>query len=75
MAELTQGLFFLDPPSREGLRDALVQPAELAGYRFETPAMVDDMLEHLATTPGALPLLQFAATQAVGGARRGAQAC
>ncbi|WNG40769.1 protein kinase [Archangium violaceum] len=63
MAELSQGLYFLTPPSREGLRDALVQPAEMAGYRFETPAMVDKMLEHLESTQGALPLLQFAATQ------------
>jgi serine/threonine protein kinase len=63
MAELWQGLFFLGSPGGEGLRDALVQPAELAGYRFETPAMVDQMLQHLESTPGALPLLQFAATQ------------
>jgi serine/threonine protein kinase len=63
VAELSQGLFFLATPGREGLRDALVQPAELAGYRFETPAMVESMLQHLETTPGALPLLQFAATQ------------
>jgi serine/threonine protein kinase len=63
MAELSQGLYFLPPPNREGLRDALVQPAEMAGYRFETPAMVDHMLEHLESAQGALPLLQFAATQ------------
>jgi serine/threonine protein kinase len=63
MAELSQGLYFLTPPNREGLRDALMQPAEMAGYRFETPAMVDNMLGHLESTPGALPLLQFAATQ------------
>ncbi|WP_239470351.1 serine/threonine protein kinase [Archangium violaceum] len=63
MAELSQGLYFLTPPNRDGLRDALIQPAEMAGYRFETPAMVDNMLEHLESTPGALPLLQFAATQ------------
>ncbi|WNG30437.1 protein kinase [Cystobacter fuscus] len=63
MAELAQGLFFLTSPSREGLRDALVQPAEMAGYQFETPALVDNMLEHLEATQGALPLLQFAATQ------------
>ena len=47
----------------DGLRDALVQPAEMAGYQFETPALVDNMLEHLEATQGALPLLQFAATQ------------
>ncbi|RKH03078.1 serine/threonine-protein kinase PknK [Corallococcus sp. CA053C] len=63
MAELGQGLYFLTAPHREGLRDALVQPAERAGYQFESPAMVDSMLEHLDATQGALPLLQFAATQ------------
>jgi serine/threonine protein kinase len=62
MGELSQGLFFLSPPSREGLRDALVQPAEMAGYRFETPQLVEHMLGHLDATQGALPLLQFAAT-------------
>lgn len=61
--ELTQGLFFLGPPNREGLRDAILQPAELAGFKFELAATVDDMLDHLETTPGALPLLQFAASK------------
>jgi eukaryotic-like serine/threonine-protein kinase len=63
MAELTQGLSFLTPPSRDGLRDALIQPAEMAGYQFETPQMIEAMLDHLEHTPGALPLLQFAASQ------------
>ncbi|MFL5347643.1 MAG: protein kinase domain-containing protein, partial [Hyalangium sp.] len=63
MAELSHGLFFLTLPSLEGLRDALVAPAEMAGYRFETPAMVASMLQHLEATQGALPLLQFAASQ------------
>jgi eukaryotic-like serine/threonine-protein kinase len=63
VGELTQGLFFLGPPSREGLRDAILQPAELAGFKFELAATVDDMLDHLETTPGALPLLQFAAAK------------
>jgi len=63
LAELTQGLFFLGPPNRDGLKDAIVQPAELAGYQFETGAIVEDMLDHLSTTPGALPLLQFAASK------------
>jgi serine/threonine protein kinase len=63
MAELSQGLFFLSAPQREGLRDALVQPAELAGYRFEAPEVVEGMLQYLAAAQGALPLLQFAATQ------------
>ncbi|MFZ5445888.1 MAG: protein kinase domain-containing protein, partial [Myxococcota bacterium] len=63
MAELSQGLVFLNSPGTEGLREAIVAPAELAGYRFETPEIVDDMLTHLATTQGALPLLQFAASK------------
>jgi eukaryotic-like serine/threonine-protein kinase len=63
LSELTQGLFFLGAPNRDGLRDAIVQPAEMAGFRFELPATIDDMLDHLETTPGALPLLQFAATK------------
>jgi eukaryotic-like serine/threonine-protein kinase len=61
--ELTQGLLFVGPPSREGLREAITLPAEMAGFQFELPAMVDDMLDHLETTLDALPLLQFAATK------------
>ncbi len=63
MAELSQGLVFLNSPGTEGLREAIVAPAELAGYKFESQDIVDDMLKHLATTQGALPLLQFAASK------------
>jgi eukaryotic-like serine/threonine-protein kinase len=61
--ELTRGLHVLAPPDRDGLREALVAPIELAGFRFETPGMVADMLEALDGAPGALPLLQFAAAK------------
>jgi eukaryotic-like serine/threonine-protein kinase len=60
---LTRGLVFLQPLGPAALRDALVQPLESRGYRFEDPAMLDEMLAALASTPGALPLLQFAAAQ------------
>ena len=63
LGELAQGLFFLGPPSRDGLKEAILQPAEMAGFSFELSATVDDMLDHLETTPGALPLLQFAASK------------
>jgi serine/threonine protein kinase len=63
LGELTQGLFFLGAPNRDGLRDAIVQPAEMAGFRFEGLEIVDDMLNHLESAPGALPLLQFAASK------------
>ena len=61
--EVMQSLFFLTPPNRDGLRDALVQPAQMAGYEFESPQMVEEMLNYLETTSGALPLMQFAATK------------
>jgi hypothetical protein len=63
VGELTQGLFFLGPPNREGLRDAITQPADMAGFQFESGDMIEDMLNFLDTTPGALPLLQFAAAK------------
>jgi len=42
----------------------------MAGFTFELSATVDDMLDHLETTPGALPLLQFAATKLWDAARQ-----
>ncbi|ACY17297.1 serine/threonine-protein kinase [Haliangium ochraceum] len=63
MAELSQGLFFLMPPGRGALREAIVMPAEMAGYRFESERMVGHMIETLENTSGALPLLQFTATK------------
>jgi serine/threonine protein kinase len=63
VGELSQGLFFLGAPSRDGLRDAIANPAELVGFRFEHPSIIDDMLAHLEATPGALPLLQFTAAR------------
>jgi len=63
MEELSRGLVFLQAPDAAGLHEALIQPLEMVGYRFETSAMVDDMLRALAGMPGALPLLQFAAAK------------
>ncbi len=61
--ELTRGLVFLSPPDRPGLREALVAPIDLVGYRFEHDDIVERMLDELASTAGALPLLQFAAAK------------
>ncbi len=63
MSEVSKGLFFLGPPGPEGLREALVSPAEMVDYRFESEAMVREMLTYLEKTPGALPLLQFTAAE------------
>lgn len=58
---LSEALIFLQPPDREGLQEALTLPIHAMGYQFESPSLVSEMLDALATTPGALPLLQFAA--------------
>ena len=62
LSELSRGLFFLSAPDHDNLRETLVRPAELAGYTFEDSAIVEDMMQ-AATSRGALPLLQFAATR------------
>ena len=56
----TRGLMFLRPLDRGGLRAAIEQPLVGTGVRFED-GVVDDMLDALDQTAGALPLLQFAA--------------
>ncbi|MCX5746741.1 MAG: serine/threonine-protein kinase [Proteobacteria bacterium] len=61
--ELSRGLTFLAEPTRAGLADSLLAPLEMVGCRFESPAIVDDMLDALQGVDGALPLLQFAATK------------
>ena len=63
LADARPGLFFLTTPGDEGLRDALTLPAEVAGYQFESPAMVEELVHDLRSTNGALSLLQFAAAQ------------
>jgi len=60
--ELTRGLVFLQPPDRAGLEEALIQPVEMLGYKFED-GIVHAMLETLEATPGPLPLLQFSAAK------------
>ena len=60
--ELSRGLFFLSAPDLDNLRETLVRPAELAGYTFADSWIVEDMMQ-AATSKGALPLVQFAATR------------
>jgi hypothetical protein len=62
LSELSRGLFFLSAPDHDNLRETLIRPAELAGYTFEDSWIVEDMML-AATSKGALPLLQFAATR------------
>ena len=59
MARLSEGLFFLGPLGPETMREAISGPAELAGYQFESPAIVDELVAQLQGKRGALSLLQF----------------
>ena len=63
MGSITRALVFLSPIARDGLRQALQGPIEATGHRFETPDMVESMLDTLETTRNPLPLLQFAAAR------------
>jgi len=56
---MTRGLHLLRALSAADLREAVVGPARATGVRFETDAMVDELVAAVAGTPGALPLLQF----------------
>ncbi len=60
---MTPGLVFLREPDRQGLREALVEPVQQVGYRFEDPGLVERILDGLERSSGALPLLQFAAVK------------
>ena len=62
-AEVTRGLVMLRAMNRTGMREALLRPVEASEYRFEPPTLVDRMIDDLAATPGALPLLQFTAAR------------
>lgn len=63
MAEVTQGLVFLPPMGRDGLRDALTRPLVALKYQFEDESLVDEMVDSLDGTRCPLPLLQFTATK------------
>jgi WD40 repeat protein len=62
-AQVARGLVLLPPMDRDGMREALVRPVEASEHRFEPAALVDRMVDAVAATPGALPLLQFTATR------------
>lgn len=62
-ALVERGLFEMPEPPEEDLREAIVRPAQLAGYRFEFAAIVDDLVRQASRSPAPLPLLQLAAGQ------------
>ena len=57
-AELTRALYFLTPLGPEGIREAVLGPAQRKGVGFESEAIVEQLVQ--AGVDGSLPLLQFA---------------
>ncbi|HWN71871.1 MAG TPA: serine/threonine-protein kinase, partial [Haliangium sp.] len=68
---VSHGLTFLPPLGRDGLREALQRPVEACDHRFESPAMVERILDELEATRSPLPLLQFTADKLWGKRDRG----
>ncbi|WP_437955588.1 protein kinase [Sorangium sp. So ce119] len=60
---LNRGIMLLPPMDREGLREALARPLAAVEHRFEPPELVEEMLDALEHTAGALPLLSFTAAK------------
>ena len=61
MESMTRDLTILQQPAVAGLREAILKPAELAGYSFDDESLADEMVKSLEHETAALPLLQFAA--------------
>jgi formylglycine-generating enzyme required for sulfatase activity len=60
---VTRALYLLRPLCAEAIREAVVEPAALAGVEFESSQLVDVLVASAAQASGALPLLQFALAQ------------
>ena len=56
--DFTRALYFLPPLGPDGVREAIVGPAQVRQVRFESPALIDQLVA--AGIEGSLPLLQFA---------------
>ena len=58
--DLIRSAYIVPPMDRRGLREAIVSPAKMRGIDFETPAMVDALVDEVRRHDEALPLLSFA---------------
>ncbi|MCG8416971.1 MAG: protein kinase [Proteobacteria bacterium] len=63
LPKFSRGIALLSPMTRNDMRDALLRPLAATEYRFEDRALVDELLDSLEHTAGALPLLQFTAAK------------
>ena len=68
---LEAGNVALGPLRREELRRVVEEPARLVGLEFESPLLVDKLLDDVGDEPGNLPLLEYALTELWNGRSRG----
>ena len=59
-ARIPRSLHLLRALGREEIREVIVAPARVTGARFESEALVEQLVDSTAKTDSALPLLQFA---------------
>src|SRR5262249_40480964 len=60
---LGRAVHMLGPPRREELERMLTVPARLRGFTFDDPALPREIVNQVAESPGALPLVAFTAAQ------------
>ncbi len=58
--DLVRSAYIVPPMDRRGLREAIVSPAKMRGIDFETPQMIDALVDEVRRRDEALPLLSFA---------------
>ncbi|MCA9719912.1 MAG: SUMF1/EgtB/PvdO family nonheme iron enzyme, partial [Myxococcales bacterium] len=56
--ELSRAIYLLRPLTDVGVREAIVGPAQARGVRYESEALIEDLVS--AGKEGSLPILQFA---------------
>ena len=57
--EWNKGRTLILPMDRNAYKEAISRPAELSVVFFEPPSLVDELIDEVIDTPGALPLLSF----------------
>jgi serine/threonine protein kinase/formylglycine-generating enzyme required for sulfatase activity len=58
-SEISRGLFVLRAMSADAIREAVVGPAAAKGMRFESDAMIEELVASASSGAGGLPLLEF----------------
>lgn len=60
---LGRAVTLLGTPDVDQLRRIITEPVRRSGYKFDEPAVIDDILAEVAGHSGSLPLLSFAAAE------------